>query len=992
MQKKSLTILGQNENIESEGLSRRSFLKVLGAATATTAVACADKADQIIYPNVKGDATQIPGVPSWYSSTCTQCDAGCGVNYKTYEGRVTIVEGNKSHPINKGGLCAIGHSALQDHYDPDRVRQPLEKDSNGVFQPITWKAAYTKIKQAMVDNSKRAFLTKPLNGSLEKLVAEWSKDVGVEHYTYEPLDYSQLAKATAAVYGANYNGVPHYDFSKAEVVVNFGADFLETWISPCEFSRDWAKSRKSKKPVRVFQVEPRLSLTGANADHHLKCKPGTELLIAKAILKELLSRGKNNLPASLLGELEVSLAGISIDVVAKLSNLKIEKIVSAAQRLAEAKTSLVIAGGASAKTNNEYDLQVVCALINRVLGNVGQTINLDRLRAVKSDFQKVKSLIAEINDNKYSVLFVDGSNPLFTIPSDYKFGLAIKKLDLVVSFASHLDETTKEANLVLPASSSIESWGDHQPYVGVNSLVQPAMTPVFDTVSLGDMLLKLTTNEALKKFPEFQDYLKAQWQQVHASAGVAENFETFWKKSLERGGYFAEQKSVAQLGALGAVIVTAKLDMASFDSTKIQQKSDLVLLPYASVKTFDGRAANRPWMQELPDPITKIAWDTWAEINTKTAEAKKIKTGDLVKISNYYGELNVPAYVTDHVDENVIAVPLGNGHSDFGRYASSVGGGNVYNLIPSDKADHLQLFTAHVELKRALGKRKVANTQDVKDSDKQGDRGIARTTYIETKVPGEHKENHEEHGAHHEPEQMYIQREHPLYQWGMVVDLAACTGCSACVTACYAENNIPTVGRKIMTEGREMSWLRLERYDDGTSEDLQISFIPAMCQHCQNAPCEPVCPVYATYHNEDGLNVMVYNRCVGTRYCANNCVYKQRRFNWYEYELPEPLDMQLNPEVMKRVAGVMEKCSFCVHRIKDAKDHAKDEGRLVADGEVQPACVKSCPTEALVFGDLNDPNSRVSKLAKHERAYKILDHHLNTQPSVSYLDNLKYKA
>jgi molybdopterin-containing oxidoreductase family iron-sulfur binding subunit len=368
----------------------------------------------------------------------------------------------------------------------------------------------------------------------------------------------------------------------------------------------------------------------------------------------------------------------------------------------------------------------------------------------------------------------------------------------------------------------------------------------------------------------------------------------------------------------------------------------------------------------------------------------------------------------------VVAVPVGQGHSSYGRFAKSAaeGSGSVYSLL--DKAlakdvDALVMTGATVKVSRGLGKGNLVTVQDFAS---QENRELARTTMLVagtagaaahahgedhgeahgTAHGGGHGESHGgEHGGHHEPKQMYEQREHPLYQWGLAVDLAACTGCSACVVACSAENNIPVVGKKVVSQGREMAWIRIERYYDSVKtenggEELKVSFLPMMCQHCQNAPCEPVCPVYATYHNEEGMNAMIYNRCVGTRYCSNNCSYKVRRFNWFQYEWPELLDWQLNPDVTKRTVGIMEKCSFCVQRIAEAKDIAKDLGRLVEDGDITPACVQTCPTQALTFGNLKDPNSRVSKAAKSERAYKVLDHHLNTQPSVSYLNDIRYKA
>jgi molybdopterin-containing oxidoreductase family iron-sulfur binding subunit len=365
-----------------------------------------------------------------------------------------------------------------------------------------------------------------------------------------------------------------------------------------------------------------------------------------------------------------------------------------------------------------------------------------------------------------------------------------------------------------------------------------------------------------------------------------------------------------------------------------------------------------------------------------------------------------------------VAVPIGQGHSAYGRFAKSAaeGSGSVYSLLSKElakDADALVFTGGQVSVKRALGDGNLVTVQEFAS---QENRELARTTMLVAGTAGAaaHAHGHDEHGsahgvahggghdnghssAHHEPKQMYEQREHPLYQWGLAVDLAACTGCSACVVACSAENNIPVVGKKVVSQGREMAWIRIERYYDSIhtedgGEELKVSFLPMMCQHCQNAPCEPVCPVYATYHNEEGMNAMIYNRCVGTRYCSNNCSYKVRRFNWFQYEWPELLDWQVNPDVTKRTVGIMEKCTFCVQRIAEAKDVAKDLGRLVEDGDVTPACVQTCPTQALTFGNLKDPNSRVSKVAKSERAYKVLDHHLNTQPSVSYLNDIRYKA
>jgi molybdopterin-containing oxidoreductase family iron-sulfur binding subunit len=421
-------------------------------------------------------------------------------------------------------------------------------------------------------------------------------------------------------------------------------------------------------------------------------------------------------------------------------------------------------------------------------------------------------------------------------------------------------------------------------------------------------------------------------------------------------------------------------------------------------------------MQELADPITQAVWGAWAEVHPATAKQLKVAQGDAVILRTDDGEVHVPVYVTEHVHKGIVAVPIGQGHSAYGRFAKSAaeGSGSVFGLMPkklAKNADAIVCTGTSVKVVRAPGKGNLVTVQDFNSQEK---RDLAKTTWLVGSAlggaahahgddygsshGGGHGGGHGGHGGgHHEPKQMYEQREHPLYQWGMTVDLAACTGCSACVVACSAENNIPVVGKKVVSQGREMAWIRIERYFDPVptengGEELKVSFLPMMCQHCQNAPCEPVCPVYATYHNEEGMNAMIYNRCVGTRYCSNNCSYKVRRFNWFQYEWPELLDWQVNPDVTKRTVGIMEKCTFCVQRIAEAKDVAKDLGRMVEDGEIKPACVQTCPTQALTFGNLKDPNSKVSKAAKSERAYKVLDHHLNTQPSVSYLNDVRYKA
>lgn len=1002
-------------------ISRRRFLQVLGATSAVGAAACASPAKQEILPYVKGDPEQIPGVSVWYSSTCTECTAGCGVRVRTREGRAVKVEGNPNSPVNRGSLCALGQSSLQSLYDTDRIRQPLKKKRNTPtgpeFEATTWDEVYSKIQEALAAaTNKKVILTGELQSAHADLLDSWTSQLGFNHVTWDPMQPVALAKASELVYGTY--GVPTFSIDKAEVVVNFGADFLETFVNPVGYARQWSDSRKSDKPLRFVHIEPRLSLTGANADLWLKSNPGSEVRAALFLVAELIQRGRTqNLSGEVLSNLKQLTKGLTAEAVEEETGISKEKLLLMAEYLSEASSSLVLAGGAATNTGNPVPLHVLVNILNVMLGNVGKTVSIASMAKPQSSASDVAALIEDMQNEKVDVLITYGTNPQFTFPESFGYEFAVnkvgikggdsaKKAGLVVAFSSHLDETAQLADFILPVHTTLEDWSYTRPTADAISLIQPSMRPIFDTQSVGDVLLSIASNNGKTLTSDdittFDGFVKSNYLKATASVAGSDS-DKFWMESLEKGGYFPTSSSAAGVKP----VVNAAAFALSFGIAKSHvHDGELLLYPYPSVKTFDGRAANRPWMQELADPITQAVWGAWAEIHPETAKKFGIKQGDAVILRTNEGESQIPAYVTEHVHQGIVAVPLGQGHSAYGRYAKSTGEGSAFSLLPKTIAANSSAITltgVPVKVIRGLGKGDLVTVQDFSS---QMNRELARTTVLAgtgaaavAHAHGEaHGEGHGEgHGAHHEPKQMYEQREHPLYQWGLAIDLAACTGCSACVVACSAENNIPVVGKKIVNQGREMSWIRIERYYDSVKtedggEELKVSFLPMMCQHCQNAPCEPVCPVYATYHNEEGMNAMIYNRCVGTRYCSNNCSYKVRRFNWFQYEWPELLDWQVNPDVTKRTVGVMEKCTFCVQRIVEAKDVAKDLGRLVEDGEIKPACVQTCPTQAITFGNLKDPKSNVSKMAKHERAYKVLDHHINTQPSVSYLNDIRYKA
>jgi molybdopterin-containing oxidoreductase family iron-sulfur binding subunit len=1008
-------------------ISRRRFLQVLGATSAVGAAACANPAKQEILPYVKPDPEQIPGVAVWYSSTCTECTAGCGVRVRTREGRAVKVEGNPNSPVNKGSLCALGQSSLQSLYDSDRIRQPLKRKRNTPkgpeFEVTTWDEVYGKIQEALaMATNKKVLITGELQAAPADLLQPWTTQLGFSHVVWDPMQPVGIAKASELVFGTY--GVPTYAIDKAEVVVNFGADFLETFVNPVGYARQWADSRRSEKPLRFVHIEPRLSLTGANADMWLKSNPGSEVRVALFLIEQLLQRGKGQgLSSDVLSNLKQLTKGVSAEAVSEETGISKDRLLLVAEYLADADVSLVLAGGPAANTSNPLPLQVAVNFLNLMLGNVGKTVILASMAKPQSSAKNLASAIDDMAAEKVDVLITYGTNPAFSFPDSFGYEFAVnkvglkggttsKKAGLVVALSSHLDETTQKADYILPLHTTLEDWGYVRPTGGSISLIQPSMRPIFETQSVGDVFLTIAANAEKNVAPSgvttFDAFVKNNYLAATSSQAGADT-QKFWMSSLEKGGYFPEGGDTAASRAS----VNPGAFALSFGIAPAHLKDgELALYPYPSVKTFDGRAANRPWMQELADPITQAVWGAWAELHPDTAKKIGVKQGDAVILRTDDGEVHVPAYVTEHVHPGIVALPLGQGHSAYGRYAASAGTGSAFSLLPKVLAsgvEALALTGVAVEVVRGLGSGDLVTVQDF--SSQEG-RDLAQTTFITGAAAahahgaGSHGNNHGGshgdaygggHEGHHEPKQMYEQREHPLYEWGMTVDLAACTGCSACVVACSAENNIPVVGKKIVAQGREMAWIRIERYYDSVKtedggEELKVSFLPMMCQHCQNAPCEPVCPVYATYHNEEGMNAMVYNRCVGTRYCSNNCSYKVRRFNWFQYEWPELLDWQVNPDVTKRTVGVMEKCTFCVQRIAEVKDVAKDLGRLVEDGEIKPACVQTCPTQALTFGNLKDPKSKVSKNAASERAYKVLDHHLNTQPAVSYLSDIRYKA
>jgi molybdopterin-containing oxidoreductase family iron-sulfur binding subunit len=974
-------------------IKRRDFLKILGFASAAAAGCNPREATRKLVPMVIPAEEIIPGVANWYATVCRECPAGCGMLAKVREGRAIKVEGNPSHPINAGSLCARGQASLQGLYNPDRIRQPLRRDASGNFHPISWEEGEKFLAERLSairflgKASRIAFLTHRVTGSLERLIGEWLQALGSKRWLfYEAFAYEPLTEANRICF--SQDSIPEYRVDEAEFLLSFGADFLETWISPVEFARAFSNMRKPRngKMGHFVYVGPRLSLTAANADEWIAPKPGTELFLALGMVHLILrERIRVNLPSSEAEQLWKIVEPYDSEKVAELTDMSAGKVRNLARAFAQARTRLALGGGITTSGSNATVTAVAINLLNYVAGNVGKTIRFDS----KTNGRKMASLSSmvtltdQMKRGDVEILLLHGVNPTFTLPVASGFTEALKRVPLIVSFSSFMDETTERAHLILPDHTPIESWGDYSPREGIYGLMQPVMQPIFQTKAVGDVLLSVAkqVDESMAKRlgqEKFYDYLRDRWREIHRRVAPNTGFESFWQEALKKGGVFKE--SAGQAPRLDSQVVNFKFPIE--ESRFEGDEASPVLIPYPSPYFFDGRGANKPWLQELPDPLTTIVWDSWVEIHPETAQKLKISNGDLLTLESPNGKIQAPAYLYAGVRRDVAALPIGQGHSSYGRYATGRGANPIDLLspVPEVPSGGMMWSSTRVKITKTGKRQPLVMTAG---SDRQHGRGIAQAIPLaalsaKQEVKGEEKK----------VPQIYPSHNHPKHRWGMAIDLNACVGCNACVTACYAENNLPVVGKELVAKSREMSWIRIERYFEGDAENPKPVFLPMLCQQCGYAPCESVCPVYATYHTSEGLNAQVYPRCIGVRYCENNCPYKVRRFNWFTYTWPEPLNLQLNPDVTVREVGVTEKCTFCVQRIRAAKDRAKDEGREVRDGEIVPACAQSCPAEAIVFGDLKDPESKVAKLSRESRRYRVLEH-LNTEPAITYLKKVK---
>ena len=989
-----------------EGMDRRRFLTVLGVSGAGAAAVsgCSTEKVEKLVPYLVQSEDQVPGVATWYASTCTECSAGCGLHVKTREGRAIKLEGNPAHPVNRGRLCAQGQSALQALYNPARLAGPVARQADGTFTPVTWDDAIATLAQKLQGAAgKIAVISGAGRGTFTEFLAAWTAKQGGALVRYQPFSPDPVRAANQRIFGTAE--LPQYDLGRARYILSFGADFLDGWISPVEQQLGFAAAHGSADGTMAKHVNfaQRMSLTGMNADEWHQPRPGSEAVVALAMTQVLLTERSGN-PAD-ANALRGTLADYTPERAQQESGVGAEVIRRIAREFASAEPSLALAGGIPAQHRGAVDLCAAVNLLNYVAGNVGQTVRFGADLDSGDGYGALLSLVERFDRGEVQVALVHEANPAYAIPQSSNFTAAFQKVGFRVSTSLWLDETARLCDLVLPNHHALERWDDARPRRGVSGLLQPVMEPVFGTMATGDLLLKVSQKAGgvLAEFSaaSWETHLKSQWSRAVAG-------EDGWRAALQRGGLYGETPVTPV--RLASTASTISATAAAFDGP--DGDDTFFFAPVPSL-LGDGRFANRPWLLELSDPVTKITWHSWAELHPETAARFDLREGEIVRLESPHGAVEVPVYVYPGIHPEVIAVPLGHGHTSFGDFGKGRGVNALDLLGAKDGQGFLPYQSTRVRLVKTHRWQAVAKTEGTV---RQLGRGIADAMTVDQATRGlspalaakEH--GHEAHEVNTEREVEAIEgwrasqlekRKHGAYateqpMWGMVIDLARCTGCSACVTACYAENNIPWVGESEVVRGREMTWMRIERYWEGGEggEPLEARFVPMLCQHCDAAPCEPVCPVYAAYHTADGLNGQVYNRCVGTRYCANNCPYKVRYFNWYAYNkkaFPEPLNLQLNPDVTVRARGIMEKCTFCIQRIRGAQHTARLEDRAIADGEVMPACAQTCPSEAIVFGDMTDPGSRVSLAGRNQRGYHIFED-LNVRPAVTYLAKVLHRS
>ena len=955
--------------------TRRDFLTMAGFTLAAAGLAGCRAPVQNAIPLLVGSDEIVPGVANYFATTCRGCASSCSLLVKQRDGRPIKIEGNAESRLFGGGTCATGQATVLSLYDDARLRGPVWHG-----QPATWEEIDRYITASLNtarQEKRRVVLLSPTitSPSTLAIIQEWGAgDQNFRHVVYEPISFTALRAAHERFFGRA--ALPHYRFDRARVIVGIEADFLGTWLSPVEFARQYASTRKPEgHPALHVQFESGLSVTGSNADVRIPVPPSQMKLVAAALLRRVARKaGLDRVPEGP----EPPADAAKLDAIAD-------------ELWKHHSESLVVSG------INDVGVQTIVNALNICLNNVGWTVDVEQPSLQRGgDDAAMAELVAAMNRGEIYALVMYGVNPAYDYHDAQQFLSGLEKVALSVSVSDRRDETSSHAHAVCPDHHFLEAWGDAEPVESHFSLAQPVIAPLFATRAAQESMLRWLGNLMPGNLtpgspaPDYYTYLRDFWRKnMFPRQKTLQDADVFWERSLQDG--------IVELSPAGKhrsartdwkAALRAGLEVHS-ESRALDSNDPYELHLYESVALREGRHANNPWLQELPDPISKATWGNCAAVSPQLAEKLGLHDGDVVKLTTDRGMVELPALVQPGQEARTVSVALGYGRRMVGKAGENVGV-NVYPL--TFIAGAARQFFAPVQVEKTGRQQSIASTQSHFSME-------GRPIVLETSLEDLHLET----GANREGSEalptLWTERLQGEHAWGMAIDMNACTGCSACVVACQAENNVPVVGKDQVERIRIMHWIRIDRYYTGDADAPMSVHQPMMCQHCQNAPCETVCPVLATTTSSEGLNQQVYNRCIGTRYCANNCPYKVRRFNWYNYtdnpdfdfNMSSPLGrMVLNPDVVVRSRGVMEKCTMCVQRIQLAKNIALQGKRGLVDGDIQTACQQACPTQAIVFGDLKDPNSRVSQLQRNQRRYQVLEE-LGVRPNVSYLKKVRVR-
>jgi Fe-S-cluster-containing dehydrogenase component len=1021
-------------------LDRREFLRVssaLAAAGALTSAGCQVPQESTIpFHDMPEELVDGMGHARFFHTVID----GSPVVVKTREGRPILVTPAAGHPSGRG-LSVRHHAALMDLYDPDRARGPLSlRRRPQAAMASSWTVVGTEIvTQLRSAGSKAVLLTGPIDSpALAMAIGAISSRTGLRHITWAPLERDEPSRAWKAAFGHARVPLPRID--QADLIVGLGAEFLdrpEDGLERAFADRRSPDPQQGRRMSRFVQLEGRLTLTGANADRRIRVRDTQLAHVALTLAHELIVVRRIG---PLAADAAIARALAPFAVASLRLDITPETLTGIANEMAAAAgTTLVIAGGAASTSASGAALELAAIVLNLTLGAFDAGLFDDHAvrPEVVGSAAAFAALTAEMEAGQIQALLIAGTNPMYDAPASLKLAAALARVPFIVSMNDRLDETSAVADLLAPVSHSFECWSDAALPRGVFAVQQPVIQPLFDTRGLLDVLVDWaaalgdaqamaavtaatpgpapvpTTGQRAPSASLAYHYMRAAWKARLET--TASGFESAWTNVL-RDGFW---RGPTSLPAPRAFMASA-LDLLTGLPAPL---SGIELQLYPHLALADGRAANNAWLHELPDPITRLTWGGALSVAPRRFDDMGLSNGDFVEISAGGTTLVAPAYRHAGMHHDQVALPLGFGRTACGAIGAGIGR-NAFPLRPL-AAGRLQSAGVSVTIRRVDGREDLAMAQgsDVIDRER---RPLVPTTTLSAYEQNAASGTEQVEGG----ESAWPAHEYPNARWGMAIDLNACNGCGKCVIACQGENNIPVVGRRGMLDGREMSWMRIDRYYDAPTkaggwdaevwdgplevvEEPQTLFEPMLCQHCENAPCETVCPFSATMHSEDGLNQQIYNRCVGTRYCANNCPFKVRRFNYWEYSKPQesalmrwiepriarhaelntrvPTQMKNNPEVTVRSRGVMEKCSFCVQRVRGARAEATRNGQSkehLPDGAVVTACMEACPTQAIVFGDRNAPDSRVSALAAHPRAMRLLEA-LGVKPAISYLTKVR---